>query len=168
MASAGVLMDGRKRHEIATWRRIQLGPGVPTLAWVRGLFDGAPVDEEGLRDKLAGKKKKVGADVLLCVLKPFEDADVSLIGRTPDGGARFYVVPHHNPMVLSVMVETDAQGRKRSATPRLGGEQFKFADKAEFVMRFAEDGSPLSFHSFTSGHFLWWSKSLEMDGKRVP
>src|SRR4051812_7438756 len=51
MASSGVLMDGRKRHEVATWRRIHFPP---SLEWVRGTFDGQPVDEEALREKMAG------------------------------------------------------------------------------------------------------------------
>jgi hypothetical protein len=163
-ASQGVLMDGKKRHEIATWRKIHFPPA---LEWVRGSFDGQPVDEEALREKMAGKKKKMGADLLICVLEPLTDADVSFLEALPDGGARLYAVPHQKGgKVLSVQVEVDAQGRKRSATPRLGGEELKYADKAEFTMKFAEDGSPREFHSFTSGHFLWWSKSLEMSGHR--
>ena len=77
-------------------------------------------------------------------------------------------MPHQKGKVLSVQVEIDAAGRKRSATPRLGGEDFKHADKVELTMRFAEDGGPLEYTSFTSGHFLWWSKSLQMAGHRVP
>jgi hypothetical protein len=165
-ASTGTLTDGKKRHEIATWRKIHFPP---SLEWVRGSFDGQPVDEEGLREKMAGKKKKMGADLLISVLEPLTDADVSLLESLPDGGARLYAVPHQKGgKVLSVQIEVDAQGRKRSATPRLGGEELKFADKAEFTMKFSEDGSPLEFKSFTSGHFLWWSKSLEMSGRRTP
>jgi hypothetical protein len=170
MASKGVLMDGKKRHEVSTWRRIAYAaPGQTSLSWERGEFDGQPVDEELLREKMAGKKKRMGADLLLCVLAPFTDSDVSYLGPAEGGGARFYAVPHQRGgKVMSVQIEVDAQGRKRSATPRLGGEDFKYADKADFTMRFAEDGGPLSYQSFTSGHFLWWSKSLEMAGTRAP
>jgi hypothetical protein len=166
IASKGVLMEGKKRHEVATWRRI----GYPaSLTWVRGEFDGQPVDEDTLREKMTGnKKRRMGADLLISVLAPLQDADISILGPAPDGGLRLYVVPHQKGKVLSVMIETDAAGRKRSATPRLGGEDFKHADKVEFTMRFAEDGGPLDYRSFTSGHFLWWSKSLEMAGRRVP
>jgi hypothetical protein len=167
MASRGVLMDGKKKHDVATWRKIDYGPP-PTLGWVRGEFDGQPVDEETLREKMAGKKKRMGADLLLCVLAPLSDSDISYLTPTADGGARLYAVPHQKGgKVLSVQIEVDAAGRKRSATPRLGGEDFKYADKADFTMRFAEDGAPLDYRSFTSGHFLWWSKSLEMTGHRA-
>jgi hypothetical protein len=170
MASQGVLQEGKTRHQVATWRRIAYAqPGQTSLGWVRGEFDGQPVDEEALREKMAGKKRRIGADLLLCVLMPFTDADVSYLGPAEGGGARFYAVPHQKGgKVMSVQIEVDAAGRKRSATPRLGGEDFKYADKAEFTMRFAEDGGPLEYKAFTSGHFLWWSKSLEMAGKRTP
>src|SRR4051794_966415 len=49
IASKGVLMDGKKRHEIATWRRINYPP---SLTWLRGEFDGQAVDEETLREKM--------------------------------------------------------------------------------------------------------------------
>ena len=55
IASSGILMDGKKRHEVATWRKIHFPP---SLEWVRGSFDGQPVDEEQLREKMAGKKKR--------------------------------------------------------------------------------------------------------------
>jgi hypothetical protein len=166
MASKGVLSEGSKRHEVATWRRISYPA---SLAFVRAQFDGQPVDEEALREKLTGnKKRRMGADLLICVLAPFTDADVSYLGPAADGGMRFYAVPHVKGKVLSVQIETDAAGHKRSATPRLGGEDFKHADKVEFTMRFAGDGGPLEYRSFTSGHFLWWSKSLEMSGRRAP
>lgn len=169
LASTGVLMEGKKRHELATWRKIEFAaPAQFLLLWERGLFDGQPVDEEQLREKMAGKKKKMGADLLLSVLAPLTDADVSYLGPAEGGGARLYAVPHHSDKVLSVQIEVDADGRKRSATPRLGGEQFKFADKAEFTMRFSPDGAPLEFHSFVTGHFLWWSRSLEMSGHKLP
>jgi hypothetical protein len=168
IASRGVLMDGKKRHEIATWRRITYTSSGPTLTFVRAEVDGQPVDEEGLREKIAGKKKRIGADLLISVLSPLQDADVSYLGPGPDGGTRLYAVPHQKGgKVLSVQVEIDSAGRKRSATPRLGGEDFKYADKAEFTMRFADDGGPKDYQSLTSGHFLWWSKSLEMSGHRV-
>jgi hypothetical protein len=170
LTSRGVLMDGKKRHEIATWRRITYGQqlGQMSLEYLRGEFDGQPVDEDTLREKMTGKKtRRMGADLLLCVLAPFTDADVSYLGPAEGGGARFYAVPHQKGgKVMSVQIEVDSAGRKRSATPRLGGEDFKHADKAEFTMRFAEDGSPLEYKSFTIGHFLWWSKSLEMAGHR--
>src|SRR5579859_5458405 len=54
IASNGVLMDGRKRHQVATWRRISYPAA---LSWLHGEFDGQPVDEEALREKMAGKKK---------------------------------------------------------------------------------------------------------------
>jgi hypothetical protein len=171
IASRGVLMDGKKRHEIATWRRITYAESGPTLTFVRAEVDGQPVDEEGLREKIAGKKKRIGADLLISVLSPLQDADVSYLGPSPgaDGGSRLYAVPHQKGgKVLSVQVEIDAAGRKRSATPRLGGEDFKYADKAEFTMRFDDDGGPKDYQSLTSGHFLWWSKSLQMSGHRVP
>jgi hypothetical protein len=172
IASHGVFLDGKKRHELATWRKIEFGaPGSTRLTWMRGLFDGQPVDEDGLREKMGGKKKKTktGAELLLLsVLEPLSDAEISYLGPAADGGARLYVVPHHPDKVLSVMVEIDAAGRKRSATPRLSGEEMKYVDKIDFTMRFADDGGPLEFHSFTSGHFLWWKKSLEMNGHRVP
>jgi hypothetical protein len=168
MVSRGVLMDGKKRHDIATWRKIRY-TSPPSLSWVRGEFDGQPVDEETLREKMAGKKKRMGADLLICVLMPLTDADISYLTPTEGGGARLYAVPHQKGgKVLSVQIEIDAAGRKRSATPRLGGEDFKYADKAEFTMKFAEDGSPLEYRSFVTGHFLWWSKSLEMGGHRAP
>jgi hypothetical protein len=170
-ASQGVIKDGKTPHPLQTWRRIEISAEGPKLIWLRGLLDGQPIDEDGLREKLSGRKKKeikTGADVLLCVLTPLTDAEVTYLGPSENGGARLNVVPHHSDKVLSAVVEVDAAGRKRSATPRLGGEQFKRADKVEFVMRFSDDGAPLDFHSYTHGHFLWWEKSLEMSGHRVP
>jgi hypothetical protein len=170
-ASTGVIKDGKTPHALQTWRRIWLGPDGPRLIWERGTLDGQPIDEDILREKLSGRKKKeikTGADVLLCVLDPLTDADVSYLGPSENGGARLNVVPHHSDKVLSAIVEVDAAGRKRSATPKLGGETFKHADKVEFVMHFSDDGAPLDFHSYTHGHFLWWEKSLEMNGHRVP
>ena len=168
LASQGVLMEGRKRHEVATWRKITY-QSPPTLSLERAQFDGQPVDEDTLREKMTGKKtRRMGADLLLSVLAPFADSDVSYLGPAEGGGARLYVVPHQKGKVLSAQVEVDAAGKKRVATPRLGGEDFKYADKIEFTMRFGEDGMPLDYRSFTSGHFLWWSKSLEMSGHRSP
>jgi hypothetical protein len=173
LESQGVLMDGRKRHEVHTFRRIDFLPDRrATLTFLRGTFDGQPVDEEQLRQKITGRKKpgaKVGADLLISVLTPLSDATVTFLGPAENGGARLRAVPHtFGGKVVSVEVLVDAEGRKRAATPELGGEDFKHADQKEFTMRFDDDGLPVGFRSFTHGKFLWWEKSLEMAGHRVP
>jgi hypothetical protein len=69
--------------------------------------------------------------------------------------------------VRSAVVRVDAAGRKLEVIPELGGEEFKYADKKEFVMRFSADGAPSEFRSYTQGKFLWFERSLEMAGRRA-
>jgi hypothetical protein len=169
LESRGVLRDGKTPHEVQTWRRIVFGAAGPTLTLLRATFDGQPVDEAQLRDKITGGRgKKTGADVVLSVLTPLHDGTCVSVGPAEAGGARLRCVPRTpGGKVVSVEVVVDAAtGKKRSATPTLGGPDYKHADKAEFTMRFADDGAPADYRSFTHGRFLFWEKSFEMTGHR--
>jgi hypothetical protein len=175
IASRGQLRDGRKVHTLETWRRIDfLDGGRLGFHLVRALFDGQPVGEDELREKITGKKERhANADLVISVLTPLSDPGVTVryLGPADGGGARLQCLPSQaggpSGKILSVEVIVDGEGKKRSATPKLGGPDFKHADRAEFQMRFDPDGAPAAYRSFTHGKFLWWEKSLEMAGQRV-
>jgi hypothetical protein len=175
LASRGQLRDGKKTHALETWRRIDfLDGGRVGLHLVRATFDGQPVGQDELREKITGKKERHdNADLVIAVLTPLSDPGVTVryLGPAEGGGARLRCQPAQaggpSGKILSVEVIVDGDGKKRSATAELGGPDFKHADRAEFQMFFAADGAPAAYRSFTHGRFLWWEKSLEMSGQRV-